>query len=130
MARKLQLSVAALLAVAFLAACAPMPAPVTPEDKLWQTWGEALQIANDSYEETMIAVGVAHARGLIRDDQLESARIAGRGVKAALEAARRALLAHAAGGEPPAIAIAAAQGALLDLLRLVTDLGIPQGGGR
>lgn len=118
----------ALLAVGALAGCTPSPAPVTAADRLWQTYGDSLAIATDTYSEAMRSVGAAHARGQITETQLQQAREIGGHVKVALDSARAALLVYATTREPEpqqlALAVGTAQQALLDLLSRLAELGV------
>lgn len=117
-----------LLAVLALIACTPRPAPVTNADRIWQTYGEVLALASDTYSGAMIATGQASARGALSDEQVVEITKAGRQVKAALDTARAALLVYAASTDPQpqevALAVAAAQSALLDLLSRLAELGV------
>lgn len=117
-----------LLAVLALIACTQQPAPVTNADRIWQTYGEVLALVDDTYSGAMLATGSAHARGVLTDDQVAEIAKVGRQVKAALDTAQDALLVYPAATDPQpqevALAVAAAQRALLDLLARLAELGV------
>lgn len=119
------LSLAALLA---LAACTPHPPAVTAADRIWQTYGDGLAIAVDTYSEAMRSVGAAHARGQITDAQLAEIRPLAGQVKAALDVAKASLMVYGTAQDPQpqqvALAVGAAQQALLGLLEQLSRLGV------
>jgi hypothetical protein len=61
---------------------------------------QALSQANIAYSEAMTAVGQAHARGLMSDEQLERARVVGVAAEAALKSSKLALSLWIATGDP------------------------------
>lgn len=117
-----------LVALALAFGCTPQPAPVTAADRIWQTYGDALAIAVDTYTEAMRSAGAAHARGLITDAQLEQVRVTGNQVKAALDVAKAALVVYSTAQDPApqaiALAVSSAQQALLGLLQQLAELGV------
>ena len=111
-----------------LAACGSMPPPVSASDKVWQTYGDPLSIATDTYTEAMRAAGRAHAKHLITDEQLGEVLKVGREVQVGLKSARAALIVYGTTADPSppnlALAVATVQATLTDLLDLLTRLGV------
>lgn len=121
-------SVLIILSALGLSACAPMPPPVSVADKAWRVYGDPLAIATDTYNEAMLAAGRAHGQHLITDEQLAEVVKIGKEVQLALKSARAALIVYGTTADPSppnlALAVAAAQSTLTDLLDLLGRLGV------
>lgn len=111
-----------------LSACGSMPPPVSVSDKVWQTYGDPLAIATDTYSEAMRAAGRAHAQHVITDAQLAEVVTIGRQVQLGLKSARAALIVYGTTADPSppnlALAVATVQSTLTDLLDLLAKLGV------
>lgn len=125
---KRMLAALVVLSALGLSACGSMPPPVSVSDKVWQTYGDPLAIAADTYSEAMRAAGRAHAQHLITDAQLAEVVTIGKQVQLGLKSARAALIVYGTTADPSppnlALAVATVQSTLTDLLDLLTRLGV------
>ncbi len=115
-----------MIAMLAVACSADRKVPMTPAQEVYATYGVALEVASITYEEVLLSAGAAHAAGEITDEELVVVRNAGLVAKPLLDTAKSAMMTYASspeGGLPNA-AVAAAQTAVLELLRAAQMAGV------
>lgn len=110
-----------------IVACVASPAAnLSPEQRLYDSYGKQLELAVGVYTDALAAAKHAHDTGTLSDAQLQKIGVEAQKVQQALQAAKDGLILYLQfkTGTGPAGAIAGAQQALADLTNLLTSLKV------